>query len=177
MILGDAFISRKNTENASLRFEQSIIHKSYLEHLFDKFSYLGTKSCLIKTATRKKNSILTTSVYFVTRQLIAITELHTLFYRDGRKVVPFNISSLLTAKSLAYWAMDDGEKHRSGFIFNTCGFTLNDIKLLQAAFKSNWDIDTSIHSRNRLYINSSSKSKFIQLVQPHFHSSMLYKIN
>lgn len=35
LILGDAYISRKNTENASLRFEQSIIHKEYLKHLFD----------------------------------------------------------------------------------------------------------------------------------------------
>nr|UYR50951.1 hypothetical protein [Morchella crassipes] len=38
LILGDVYISRKNTENASLRFEQSIIHKDYLEHLFNKFS-------------------------------------------------------------------------------------------------------------------------------------------
>jgi hypothetical protein len=44
----------------------------------------------------------TSSLYFVTRQLTAITELHTLFYPEGRKVVPFNIGSLLTEKSLAY---------------------------------------------------------------------------
>ena len=93
----------------------------------------------------------------------AITELHTLFYSSSqeagrRKVVPFNISSLLTEKSLAYWAMDDGHKHASGFTFNTSGFTLKDVKLLQAALKENWDLDTSIHSRNRLYINASSPS-------------------
>ena len=40
LILGDIYISRKNTENAYLRFEQSIIHKDYLEHLYNKFSYL-----------------------------------------------------------------------------------------------------------------------------------------
>jgi len=169
------FISRKNTENASLRFEQSIIHKEYLEHLFEKFSYLGTKNVSIKVANRKEFN--TSSVYFTTRQLTAITELHTLFYREGRKIVPFNICSLLTEKSLAYWAMDDGDNHTSGFILNTSGFTLNDVKLLQAALNNNWSLDTSIHSRNRLYINSASKSKFLELVRPHFHSSMLYKIN
>lgn len=108
--------------------------------------------------------------------MTALTELHTLFYHAGRKIVPFNIGSLLREKSLAYWAMDDGNNHKSGFILNTSGFTLNDVKLLQAALKDNWDLDTSIHSRNRLYINSSSKNKFIELVKPHFHSSMLYKI-
>lgn len=40
LILGDLFISRKNNENASIRFEQSIIHREYLEHLFERFKYL-----------------------------------------------------------------------------------------------------------------------------------------
>ena len=34
LLLGDLFISRKNNENALIRFEQSIIHREYLEHLF-----------------------------------------------------------------------------------------------------------------------------------------------
>jgi hypothetical protein len=175
LILGDLYISRKNYENASLRFEQSIVHKEYLEHLFEKFKYLGTKNVSIKVANRKLFE--TFSLYFVTRQLTSITELHTLFYQEGRKIVPFNIVSLLTEKSLAYWAMDDGNNHQSGYILNTSGFTLDDVKLLQRALNNNWNIETSIHSRNRLYINSSSKDKFIKLVKPHFHSSMLYKLD
>ncbi len=76
--LGDLFISRKNNENASIRFEQSIIHKEYIEHLFEKFSYLCTANASIKTAERKEFN--TSSVYFTTRQLTSITELHKLFY-------------------------------------------------------------------------------------------------
>lgn len=71
-----------------MRFEQSIIHKEYLEHIFDKFSYLGTKNVSIKLANRKLFN--TSSVYFTSRQLTAITELYTLFYHEGRKIVPFN---------------------------------------------------------------------------------------
>lgn len=119
-----------------MRFEQSIIHKEYLEHIFDKFSYLGTKNVSIKLADRKLFN--TSSVYFTSRQLTAITELHTLFYHDGRKIVPFNIGSLLTEKTLAYWTMDDGDNHTSGYILNTSGFSLNDVKLLQA--KKIWKI-------------------------------------
>jgi CRISPR/Cas system-associated protein endoribonuclease Cas2 len=175
LLLGDLFISRTKSENAYLRFEQSIIHEGYLVHLFERFNYLCTKNSSIKVANRKLFN--TSSVYFTTRQLIAITELHTLFYREGRKIVPHNIGSLLTAKSLAYWGMDDGEKHASGFIFNTSGFTLDDVKRLQAALLENWALETSIHSRNRLYVNSKSKSKLIELVRPHFYSKMLYKID
>ena len=175
LILGDLFISRKNSENAYLRFEQSILHKEYLEHLFEEFNYLCSKTASIKTANRKLFN--TSSVYFTTRQLTAITELHTLFYPNGIKRVPFNIGSLITEKSLAYWAMDDGNNHNSGYILNTSGFTLEDVKLLQAALYDNWALNTSIHSRNRFYINNDSKNKFLELIRPHFHSSMLYKIN
>lgn len=175
MILGDLFISRKNKENASMKFEQSIIHKEYLEHLFEIFKYLGTKDVAIKVANRKKFN--TYSVYFTTRQLRAITELHTLFYKDGINFVPLNIGSLITEKSLAYWVMDDGNNHGSGYILNTSGFKLEDLKVLQAALYDNWSLETSIHSRNRLYINYKSKPKFIELIRPNIHHSMLYKIN
>lgn len=177
LILGDAYISRKNTENAYIRFEQSIIHKDYLEHLFDKFKYLCKDGATVKSAERKKLSVKIFSVYFVTRQFTAITELHNLFYREGRKVVPFNIETLLTEESLAYWAMDDGDNHRSGYILNTCSFTLNDLNLLKLALKNNWNLDCSIHSRNRLYIKAHSKKDFIDLVKPYFHPTMLYKLN
>lgn len=79
LVLGDLFISRKNSENAYLRFEQSIIHKQYLVHLFEKFNYLCTTSASIKVANRRLFN--TSSVYFTTRQLTAITELHTLPWR------------------------------------------------------------------------------------------------
>lgn len=175
LILGDLFISRKNPENAFMRFEQSIIHREYIEHLFERFKYLGTVNVSLKTAERKAFN--TSSLYFTTRQLTAITELHKLFYKEGRKIVPLSIGGLLTEKSLAFWAMDDGDNHRSGYIFNTSGFTLEDVKVLQAALNDNWGLETSIHSRNRLYVNSSSKNKFLSLIRPHFHHSMLYKIN
>jgi len=33
--------------------------------------------------------------------------------------------------------MDDGNNHPSGYIFNTSGFTLEDVKVLQAALYDN----------------------------------------
>lgn len=88
MSVGDLYISRKNSENASIRFEQAaqptVINKDYLKHLFDRFSYLGTSTVSVKVAARKLFN--TSSVYFLTRQLAAITELHTLFYHEGKKI-------------------------------------------------------------------------------------------
>ena len=145
------FISRKNSENALRSFEQYLAKKTP-RRLGVVLTSTATAS--IKTAERKAFN--TSSFYFTTRQLTAITELHKLFYNEGKKIVPLNIGSLLTERSLAYWAMDDGDNHRSGYTFNTSGFTLKDVKVLQAALNDNWGLETSIHSRNRLYVNSNS---------------------
>jgi len=92
---------RKKNENAYMRFEQSIVHREYLEHLFERFKYLGTAYVCIRTIERKDFN--TSSIYFTTRQLVAITELYELFwFPEGRKIVPLNIGSLITEKSLAY---------------------------------------------------------------------------
>jgi hypothetical protein len=53
-----------------------------------------------------------------------------LFYNnEGKKIIPPNIDKLLTARSLAYWIMDDGGQN-PGFIFNTQGFTKEEVELL-----------------------------------------------
>ena len=88
-----------------MRFEQSIIHKEYIEHLFERFKYLCTATASLKTAERKAFN--TSSIYFTTRQLTAITELHKLFYNEGKKIVPLNIEEYLTPLALALWFMDD----------------------------------------------------------------------
>jgi hypothetical protein len=90
LILGDLYIKRFKSENASLRFEQSLGHKEYLKHLFEKFKYLCTKTVSIKTSIRKNKIYKTpvSSVYFGTRQLTSITELHTLFYCPARRAGP-----------------------------------------------------------------------------------------
>ena len=68
LILGDLIYQEKILK--ILRFEQSVIHKDYLKHLFNKFSNLGTSTVSIKVAARKLFN--TSSVYFVTRQSTAI---------------------------------------------------------------------------------------------------------
>ena len=68
LILGDLFISRKNSENALRRFEQYLAKKTP-RRLGVVLTSTATAS--IKTAERKAFN--TSSFYFTTRQLTAIT--------------------------------------------------------------------------------------------------------
>jgi LAGLIDADG DNA endonuclease family protein len=44
------------------------------------------------------------------------------------KVVPMKIEEILSPVSLAYWAMDDGNKQGKGFHLNTHSFMLEEVE-------------------------------------------------
>jgi len=111
--LGDLSILRgKRSDNARLQFWQGIVNAEYLMHLYSLFeSYCGSAPKVYTRHSGKAN------VYFNTLTSPVFTEFNSLFYLDGVKHVPANIGELLTARSLAYWAMDDVRATIQVFIF------------------------------------------------------------
>lgn len=86
---------------------------------------------------------------------------------------------LMTPVSLAFWAMDDGSKQGSGFLYNTHSFSETEVKLLINILQTKFNLSCTIQSHMghyRIYIRSNSMVAFRNLVQSHFHSSMLYKL-
>jgi hypothetical protein len=77
--------------------------------------------------------------------------------------------------------MDDGSKTGSGFRLNTQSFTKGENLFLIKILKDNFDLDCTLHTHSkdlyRIYISSKSMSRFISLVSPYFHQSMMYKIS
>jgi hypothetical protein len=57
--------------------------------------------------------------WFNTRSVPIFNEFLSLFYPKGVKTVPPNIGDILTARALAFWAIDDGAKKGPGFILCT----------------------------------------------------------
>jgi hypothetical protein len=125
-ILGDAYIRRfsnkSNTSRVALVFRQGLKNAEYLNHLYLLFqSYvlaLPIKSMIVD----KKTKLPRYSLSFATMSLPCFNEFFELFYLDGIKIVPKNISNFLTPISLAYWIMDDRN------------FTGNGLKLYTNAF-------------------------------------------
>jgi hypothetical protein len=83
--------------------------------------------------------------------------------------------------------MDDGGRTGTGIHLNTNAFSLSDVERLCHILNDKFNLKCTIHSppplpfgqgegRNLIYIWKESVSQFIELVSPHIHSSMLYKI-
>jgi len=56
-----------------------------------------------------------------------LTELHSLFYPDGVKIIPNNIYELLTPVALAHLIMGDGSAHKSGLYICTDSYHITDV--------------------------------------------------
>lgn len=89
------------------------------------------------------------------------------------------MEELLTARGLAYFYMDDGYKVSSGFNFCTECYTLDEQKFLASVLRNKFSLECGVHSHSnghRLYVHSSSKDKFVELVKPYILPMFNYKL-
>jgi hypothetical protein len=71
------------------------------------------------------------AVGFFTRSLPCFTNLHSLFYPLGIKIIPSNIYELLTPIALAHLIMGDGSPYKkTGITICTDSYTIQDVVLL-----------------------------------------------
>src|SRR6202007_398738 len=102
-----------------LKFKQGILHKDYLLHLYNLFIDLVAASPHLDKSYHKKYKKIYTGITFNTLSLPCLNYYFDLFYKNGTKIVPSNISELLTPVGLAYWLQDDGGHNGVG------GFQIN----------------------------------------------------
>lgn len=199
VLLGDAHLSRpKSTHNTKLVFDQSnSLHKEYLLHLYDVFKSLTNTEPYV---TNRKPDTRTGKVYnsikFSTLSLpspgrrhcrarpgACLNNYYELFYKDGKKIIPTNISEFLTARGLAYLIMDDGGKSYYGqTIIHTRFYTKLEVELLQETLLKNFSLTSRLKEKSKdqwiLYIQvrQDIKNKLSNLVRPYMHDSMMYKL-
>ena len=153
VILGDAHLETQNNKiTYHVKFEQSIKHKAYIEHLYDIFKdYVKTSPQLkivkYKTEDQNKNLVPSlaldrekkrerkerTNIRFATISSSTFTFFGKQFYKDNKKVIPKLIHRWLTPRALAYWYMDDGSMKSTqskGVLLNTQSFSHAEVQLL-----------------------------------------------
>jgi hypothetical protein len=142
-------------------FEQGLMHEAYILHLYDLFKdycNLGPKYSQRKPDFRTGKTY--SRITFYTYSLPCFNYYHELFYVNGVKRIPLNIGELLTARSLAYWLMDDSCKHSSGLSICTESYSEQEVLLLISVLKEKFNIDSNPMKRNsnkfRIYIKSKS---------------------
>lgn len=178
LLLGDGSLVKKYKGGSTyFKYAQSTIHSDYLFFVFNLFKDLGVvlmESPSLGTSTVKGK---TYNYYtFTTQSLRTWNELYEVWYKSKLKIIPENIFSTLTPIGLAFWLMDDGGWTKNGIHLNTNFFSRSDVEILIDVLNRKYGLKCSIHSRNRIYIWTSSVPALIELVKPHIHPSMIRKI-
>lgn len=184
IILGDGFIERaKPSHNARIIIEQSYPEKrEYLKSLHELLKPLTAMEPTLLTRNNRKSGIVTKSLYFRTLAMPCLNYYYELFYKDGVKIIPRNLSELLTARSLAYWIMDDGGKSvYNQTILHTRSFSKEDVEYLQLVLNQNFGLKTRLEEKKQdqwvIYIPvRQNPQKLKDIVGSYMHESMLYKV-
>ncbi|MEK7601481.1 MAG: hypothetical protein AAB480_03055 [Patescibacteria group bacterium] len=156
----------------------SIKQKEYIDWVYEKLQpfvrklprpYEPTQSIRLRTISHS-----------------ALTVLMSVFYRDGKKVLPSEIDEIIADQlALAVWFMDDGNIVRSegkvkGYHLNTQSFDLAEHRRLIQAFEKSHGIHVNIEKNNRYYrlaiFRRESREKFRSLIHAHVLPSMQYKL-
>jgi hypothetical protein len=87
------------------------------------------------------------SIQVKTLALPCLNFYRNLFYNEkGKKIIPDNIDKLLTARALAFWICDDGNKGHGNYTsLFTQSYSYDEILLLKNALKVNFKLRTRSH--------------------------------
>lgn len=197
MLLGDAgcYRTKGDTSNSRLEFsfgKDRLEFANWIYGLLSDYVTNPVKAILVAAVPNGPKDH--TSYRLKTMALPVFNYYRDLFYvrKPGAtrciKIVPGNIAELLTPIVLAHFIMGDGNFRidtRTIRIF-TNGFTAraplgpDDVALLASAIHIKFGIDVAVkHDRNNQYIlviKAKDLKKVQELVRPHMHESMLYRI-
>ncbi|MBI2593146.1 hypothetical protein HYW44_00695 [Candidatus Daviesbacteria bacterium] len=172
-LLGDGHLETwGNSKVARLKVEQSLEQREFVSWLFEVFGEF------VKTPPKFKAK----SIYFNSLSSKQFFIFHKMFYPNGKKVIPYDIETLLTPISLTIWFMGDGSiksKECNGRILNTHGFTKNEIQKVIQTLSQKFSLQASIRRQKdglQIYISAKSAGKLYQILFPHLLPSFYYKL-
>ena len=192
-ILGDGYMSPNRhpenthlTLNSELRITHGKKQEDYVKYKKDLLENEGIRCHLLFIDSSKikphyidgievrENG----SYHLKTQRNVVFNMYRNMFYRPNKQLTRYMYK--LGPLGLAIWFMDDGFRNGKGFVLATDGFTIKEVKFLQKVLKHNFNLDTTIQrtrlNHPQIYIRTSCREKFIDLVSPYMCESMRYKL-
>lgn len=178
-LLGDACLE-KNGKNFRLKIDHTEKYKYYIFWLYREFLPFSLNPRLI-IETDKRNGKVYKRWHVATKSLPIFNKYYELFYKGRVKIVPNNLSRLISPLSLAIWFMDDGYKRKDskGFYLCTSSFTSEEQNIIVKAISDCFGIETRIHHQKqyqRIFIPSKQAEAFNEIVKPFVLSVFKYKL-
>lgn len=174
-LLGDGYIYIKpKCQNACFGENHSIKQIDYLNWKAGVLSFFGAK---ISHGVDRVFDKEFKKVCLQTRVHPILTELRSLWYPNGKKLIPSGELQKLDSLGLAVWYQDDGSYNYNTrrCVLHTEGFNGQELAI-QRWFKEEWGVSPYITSGHCLLFSVKDSDKFLRLIAEHVHPSMIYKL-
>lgn len=168
-LLGDGYMRCKT--NAHLQVTHSIDQKLYVD-----WKYFWLKEFILTPPKSYIGNGKRIGYRFFTRSLPEFTKFFNRFYKNGKKVIPYDVR--LDPLTLAVWFMDDGSKSRRSCYLNTQQFNLNDQDYLVNRLHKKYGLLAKLDKDKkylRIRFSVSDSCRFIKIIGPHTLPFMQYK--
>lgn len=182
-LLGDAQAERHGN-GTRICFQQEHTKSHYLLWFHKYLSDLGyCNSIQPKLLTRLgSGGKLRYYLKFQTFTFSSFNFIYEEFYKGGVKIIPANIADYLSPLALAVWISDDGGLSSSGLKLCTNSFSYEDVEFLCKVLRDKYNLKASVQKAGYpnqyvIYISKISMPNLADIVKPHLHSSMYYKLN
>jgi len=176
-LLGDAGLE-PNWSKTNYRFA--------ISHSLDQKDYAMWKYDVLKpwVLTEPRFREVNRSIRFRTISHPEFTVLWKEFYKDGKKIVPQNITAMLTPLTLAVWFMDDGNLWRAhgkirGAHINSQSFHYEENLALADILKSQYGLTCFLdknHEKFRIRISKDSVTFLKSIISEYTMPGMRYKL-
>lgn len=188
-VLGDGSITKHypGKSNPYLTIQHSEDQLDYLLWKRDRFEEEGFKVSRVYDVSRKYRQY-RVNISLPTKEHGIY--LRHLLYPNNNKKISRHILNMLDAEGLAIWYMDDGGKRvrydQTGRCIGrsigiaTHSYTLEEHEIIKQYFDVVNDVDIKIYKDKqyyRLHMNATSANKFLPIIEPYVHETMLYKID
>jgi hypothetical protein len=188
MILGDGSMRLPGrSHHANLTVEHGEQQKEYVWWKYERLrEWVLTPPSRVSRIYHKDRTRTIVSWRFSTITHPALTSYHELFYRNGVKTIPENVSDLLVHPlSLAVWLMDDGNRNKDVLFLSTQNFTPQEQDRLCRCLWEKFSIDSTLnfHSHGkgrklyRIRLTRESAKKACELIRPYVLPSLRYKFS
>ncbi len=183
MILGDAYLQKTGKRNARIRLEQSQKQQEYLLWKVEQFpEFFQGKP----TVLSRYNAVYGKTYRYIRWQSYASPEIgayQRLFYRQGTKIIPENLSDLLVDPySIAVWYMDDGylyHRDKVAYLYLP-RYTEADRERLHRVLRENFQLQPTIKIKkkgNCVFVFSVRETKkLLTLITPYIIPYFHYKL-
>lgn len=182
-MLGDSY-GEKHGEGTRFTFQQEESNMEYLVWFHKFLADRGYCSNIIPKINIRlgKNGKIRYFYRFKSFTFTSLDWIRELYYKNGVKIVPLNLSEYLTPLALAIWIQDDGGIVSAGLKISTNCFTFQEVEYLCKILNDKYQLlpkpqSAGVPNQYIIYFPKNSMNLLSNLVKPYMVPSMRYKLN